>query len=171
MADDRIERLTEAQTLGLQGLYDTAFEILDGLLGKNPVDVAALRLKGNLLELKAMEVLEINRRKFTTSADYLAARRCYEAILQVDPEDAAAHVDLGDHYRNMGASDRALEYYGTAANILRKTPSGPALREDVEQLLAGVEPLVKHERLAREARSIEAWCREVLGASGSGKSA
>jgi tetratricopeptide (TPR) repeat protein len=163
MADDRVDRLTEAQTLGLQGYYDAAFEILGDLLRKNPADVPALRLKGNLLELKGMEFLEINRKKFTTSAEYLAARECYEKILDVEPGHAKAYIDLGDHYRNLGANDKALEYYREAVRVLQQKPKGEDWKEDVEEVLKAVELLTKHERLSAEASSLETWCKQALG--------
>lgn len=163
MADDRFDRLTEAQTIGLQGYYDAAFEILEDLLRKNPADIAALRLKGNLLELKAMELLEINRKKFTTSADYLAARRCYERILEIDRENVKAHIDLGDHYGNLDANDKALEYYREAVRLLQQAPQDETWKEDVEELGKAVALLTKRDRLAAEASSLEAWCKQALG--------
>jgi tetratricopeptide (TPR) repeat protein len=163
MTDDRVDRLTEAQTLGLQGYYDAAFEILDDFLGKSSADVAALRLKGNLLELKAMELLEISRKKLTTSAEYLAARGCYEKILDVEPGYVKAYIDLGDHYRNLDANDKALEYYREAVRVLQQRPKDEDWKEDVEEVLKAVELLTKHDRLAAEAGSLEAWCKQSLG--------
>jgi tetratricopeptide (TPR) repeat protein len=164
MTDDRVERLTEAQTLGLQSYYDAAFEILDDLLRKNPSDVASLRLKGNLLELKAMELLEVSRKKFTTSDEYLAARECYEKILVIDPEYVKAYIDLGDHYRNLDANDRALEYYREAVRVLQRKPKDEDWKEDVEEVFKAVALLTKHDRLAAEAGSLEAWCKRSLEA-------
>jgi len=163
-AVNRTDRIEEARGLGLQGYYDSAIEMLDDLLKDVPTDVESLRLKGNLLELKAMELAEISRKKLTTSTDYLTARQCYEKILEIDPRDAAAHIDLGDHYRNLDANDKALEYYRGAASVLQQMPNGPAWKEDVEELLKAVALLTKHHRVAQEARSIEAWCSQALGA-------
>src|SRR5688572_8917634 len=98
--NSRADRIEEARSLGLQGYYDGAFEMLEDLLKEIPTDIESLRLKGNLLELKAMELLEISRKKFTTSADYLAARQCYELILEISPQDVKALIDLGEHYAN-----------------------------------------------------------------------
>lgn len=161
-AVNRTDRLEEARGLGLQGYYDSAIEMIEDLLKDASADVESLRLKGNLLELKAMEVAEISRKKLTTSADYLTARQCYERILEIDPRDAAAHIDLGDHYRNLEANDKALEYYRGAAGVLRQTPNGRAWKEDVEELLKAAALLTEHERVAQEARSIEAWCSQAL---------
>jgi tetratricopeptide (TPR) repeat protein len=121
-------------------------------------------MKGNLLELKAFDVMEYSRKKLTSSADYLAARQCYEKILEVDSRNVKVHIDLGDHYRNLDANDKALEYYRGAANVLQQMPNSPAWKEDVEELLKAVALLTKHDRVAQEARSIEAWCSQALGA-------
>ena len=160
--DRRTEQLKEAWDLGIQGHYHAALEVLNDLLKEKPMDVGALRLKGNLLELKEMDLLENSGKKLMSSNDYRAARRCYERILEVDPDNVKARIDLGDHYRNLGANDKALEYYGAAARVLQQSHSAPTWKEDVEQLLAGVGLLAKHERLAPEASLVEAWCREVL---------
>ncbi len=163
----RAERLEEAWGLGIQGYYDAALEILEDLLGKNPIDLGSLRLKGNLLELKEMDRLEYSGKKLVSSDDYLAARKCYEKILEVDPLNLKALIDLGDHYRNLDANDRALEYYTEATRAAKslqvQTSDEPAWKEDVEELCKAVGLLTKHDRLAREACSIEAWCAQVLG--------
>lgn len=165
MVSDRKDRLTEAQGLGLQGYYESALEMLEELLRENPSDLESLRMKGNLLELKALEIRETGRQKLTTSADYLTARKCYEKILEVNPRDAGAHIDLGDHYRNLDANDKALDHYKEAESALQRISVGTAWKEDVVQLLDGVVQLTKHDRLEQEARSVEAWCRQALKTS------
>jgi len=162
-ADNRKERLEEAWGLGIQGYYDAALEILEGLLKKTPADVGSLRLKGNLLELKEMDRLEYSGKKLTTSADYLAARPCYEKILEIDPGNVKTRIDLGDHYRVLEANDKALGYYREAAKVLQQTPTGETWKEEVQELLDRVALLKKHDRLAPEASSLEAWCRQALG--------
>jgi hypothetical protein len=70
--DSRPERREEAWGLGIQGYYDAALEILEDLLKEGPFDVISLRLKGNLLELKEMDLLEYSNRRLVSSPDYLA---------------------------------------------------------------------------------------------------
>jgi tetratricopeptide (TPR) repeat protein len=163
-ATSRTDRLEEAWGLGIQGYYDAALELLEGLLKENPLDTGSLRLKGNLFELKEMDLLEHSAKKLISSADYLAARGCYEKILEIDPGNVKARIDLGDHYRNLDANDRALEYYREAASILQQTLNDSTWKEDVQELLKAVALLTKFDRIAQEARSIEAWCSQALGA-------
>jgi tetratricopeptide (TPR) repeat protein len=163
--DSRSERREEAWGLGIQGYYDAALEILEDLLKENPLDVVSLRLKGNLLELKEMDLLEYSGRRLTSSPDYLAARACYERILDVDPGNVRARIDLGDHYRNLDANDKAIECYSEAVRALQQSPKEGTWKEDVEELLKVVELLTKHDRLSGQAKSLESWCRKVLDAS------
>jgi len=145
---------------------DLGVEILEDLLKEGPFDVASLRLKGNLLELKEMDLLEYSGRRLVSSPDYLAARICYDKILEVDPGNVRARIDLGDHYKNLDANDKAVEYYSEAARLLQQRPKEETWKEDVEELLDAVVLLTKHDRLAEQAKSLEAWCREALDASG-----
>ncbi len=160
--DSRSDRLEEAWGLGIQGYYDAALEILEGLLNENPSDVGSLRLKGNLLELKEMDLLEYSGKKLVSSVDYLAARGCYEKILDIDPRYVKAYIDLGDHYRNLDANDKALECYKEALRVLQQTPKDEARNEDAEELLKAIALLTKHDRLAPEASSLEACCKQLL---------
>jgi hypothetical protein len=75
------------------------------------------------------------------------------------------YIDLGDHHRNLDANDRAIEYYTEAISALQRAPKDEAWKENAEELLKAVELLTKHERLAKQARSLESWCRKALDAS------
>jgi tetratricopeptide (TPR) repeat protein len=164
-ATSRTDRLEEAWGLGVQGYYDAALEILECLLKENSLDTGSLRLKGNLLELKEMDLLEHSGKKLASSADYLAARECYEKVLQVDPGNVKANIDLGDHYRNLDANDRALEYYAKAVKLLQQIPKDKTWKEDLKELGKAIALLTKHDRLASEARSLEAWCTQEIDRS------
>jgi tetratricopeptide (TPR) repeat protein len=162
MDTSRAKRLEEVWGLGIEGYYDAALDILVGLLGENPLDLVALRMKGNLLELKQMDRLEYSNKKLVSSTDYLTARECYKKILEVDPGNVKAYIDLGDHYGNLDANDKALEYYREAVRVLQQAPKYEAWKEDVEELQKAVALLKKYDRLSAEASSLEAWCKQAL---------
>jgi tetratricopeptide (TPR) repeat protein len=164
MATKHIDRRGDAWELGLQGRYDAALDILEDLLKEGPIDVVTLRMKGNLLEMKAMDLLENSGKKLTSSTDFLAARRCYEKILEIDSRNVTARIDLGDHYSALHANDKGLEYYREAASALQRTPNGAAWKESVQELLDRVTLLTNHDRLATEAITLEAWCKQALAA-------
>ena len=165
MTAGHINRRAEAWALGAQGYYDAALDILDDLLKEAPSDPASLRMKGNLLELKTLDVMEHSQKTLTSSADYLAARECYERILDIDPRNVRAHIDLGDHYRNLGANDRALEYYKEAAELLQYASRDRDRKEDARELLEAIALLKKHDRLGTAAALLEERCKEVIDAA------
>jgi tetratricopeptide (TPR) repeat protein len=162
MTENRKERLEEAWSLSLQGNYDAALDALKVLLAEDGADVKALRLNGNVLELKALDMLEHSGKRLTTSADYMAARRSYEKILEIDAENTKALIDLGDHYGNLKAYDRAITYYERAQEALRKISDDSVWREEVEELRQAASLLIKHDRVASNARAIEAWCKQAI---------
>jgi tetratricopeptide (TPR) repeat protein len=166
MSTDTTNPRGDAWELGLQGRYDAALEIMEGLLSKAPTDIESLRMKGNLLELKAMDLLEHSVKKLTSSSDYLAARQCYESILEIDPRNVTAHIDLGDHYRNLGAKDRALDYYKLAATHLENgDQSRPAWKQAMQELLERVGELGGSHSRAAEADALKTWCKRSIGLS------
>ena len=158
----RKERLADAQGLCLQGYYDEALGILRDVLGESPADIGALRLRGNVLELKAMDLFEHSGRKLTTSPDFLAARKCYEKILELEPENSKAKIDLGDHYRNLGAIDKALAYYQQAGAVLQAARVDADWKDDIDELLRAVSDLAKKEHVAMKAKELESMCRDLL---------
>ena len=87
---------------------------------------------------------------------------CYKKILEVDPGYVKAYIDLGDHYRNLDANDRALQYYQEAVRVLQQVPRDETWKEDAEELGKAVALLKKHDRLVGETSLIEAWCEEAL---------
>ena len=161
VADHR-NRRAEAWELGAQGYYDAALDILESLLKEAPADLVSLRMKGNLLELKTLEVMEHSRKRLTSSADYLAARDCYKKILEIDPHNVRAHIDLGDHYKNLDANDKSLEHYEQAIDLLQRAPRDSDWNEDAEELLKAISLLTRHERLAAEAALLEKRCKTLL---------
>ena len=111
-----------------------------------------------------MDRMEYSAKKLVTSSDYLAARACYEKILEIDPQNAKAHIDLGDHYRNLDANDKALGYYSEAMNVLRQGQRRhDEWAQDVQELGKAVALLKVHDRLETEASAIETWCRQEAG--------
>jgi tetratricopeptide (TPR) repeat protein len=158
----RAQWLDEAWGLGAQGHYGYALAILEGQLSIDPRDVGALRMMGNLLELKELERLEYSSKRLTSSSDFMKARRCYESILKIHPNDVKARIDLGDHFKNLGAIDQALMWYREAVSALRQaTDRNEDWLQEVQELGDAIALLGGHDRLGAEARNLEAWCKSV----------
>ena len=67
----------------------------------------------------------------------------------IEPRNAKALIDLGDHYRNLDANDKAIKYYKEAAITLRESVKEVDWKKDVEELRKAVVLLVKHERVGQ----------------------
>jgi tetratricopeptide (TPR) repeat protein len=163
MTRSRGELREEAWGLSLQGYYDAALDILGSLLADDAGDIAALRLRGNVLELKAMDLFGHSYKKLTSSPDYMAARQCYERILELDPGNVRALIDLGDHFRNLEAYDRSIGYYRRAQEGLRLNRTGADWKDDIDELMKAAVLLTKVERTAKDAKEMEAWCKQAAG--------
>ncbi len=97
---NRTELIEEARLLSASE-PEEAFEILDGLLQEDPQDIEALRLKGNILGMHG---------------EPIEARRCHEAILAIDPNNARALIDIGDTY--FEDFETSLAFYDRAIDLL-----------------------------------------------------
>ncbi len=114
-----LQQLETIRSLATAGRYDEALVNVSKVLKHNPNDLEALRLRGNILELKVLDYGQFRPQKLMRSKEYLEARSCYEQILKVDPNNTLALIDMGDHFFNVDAYDRAEAYYVNALSLLR----------------------------------------------------
>jgi tetratricopeptide (TPR) repeat protein len=113
-ADDksRDEMIEEARLLSASE-PEEAFAILDDLLDEDPQDIEVLRLKGNILGMHG---------------EPIEARRCHEAILSIDPNNARALLDVGDTY--LEDTETSLEFYDRAIALLEEKGCPPSEEEN-----------------------------------------
>lgn len=157
----RIEQLESIRDLATEGSYDEAIRRISRFLRGAPHDLEAIRLKGNMLELKALDRAQYHCKKLLRSEEYLEARRCYERILKVDEGNTLALIDLGDHFANLGAHDKAGSYYEAALTLLRQGESRTSWRDEVAEAFDRYIDLCNEtgrvhdkQRLEREKRSL-----------------
>ncbi|MEP7242863.1 MAG: tetratricopeptide repeat protein [Gammaproteobacteria bacterium] len=143
------KRLEEIRDTAISGQYADALAELEEIIGGRPVHVEALRLKGNILELKALNRAQHHAQKLLRSRDYVNARKCYEEILALEPDNTLALIDLGDHFRNLGASTKALDYYERAISLLSKGRFSWSRKEEIEEAFEHAAGL--YTELGREA--------------------
>jgi tetratricopeptide (TPR) repeat protein len=160
MDSDRMQVLEEARGLSLDGHYEEALLMVDRLLQLAADDVDGLRLKGNILELQALDRHEYSTKKLMSSAEYLEARLCYERILALDPGNSMALMDLGDHYKNLSAFDRALEYYAQVVAALANKHDSES-RDQAEDLLRAVREVLVSSPESARAATLELECRQL----------
>lgn len=152
----RLQQLEQARALSMECCYDAALDLVEKLLVKHAGDVEALRLKGNILEQKGLDLNEYTMKKLTKSHDYLLARECYERVLRVDPKNTVALIDLGDHYKNLDAYDKAFSFYEQAIDLLRSGESRICQKDEVEELLSTCLDLGRQRQTAERARRLKA---------------
>ena len=159
---DHVQRRGEAWELGLQGEYDAALKLIGALLTESSSDLVALRMKGNLLELKTLDLMEYSSKKLMSSRDYLAARDCYMQILKFDPQNISALIDLGDHYKNLDAYDKAFSFYEQAIDLLRSDRRGKSRTEELDELLTTCLDLGRQKQTAERAQRLKLACEQLL---------
>lgn len=162
LREQRLQQLEQARALSMECNYDSALALVETLLGERSDDVEALRLKGNILEQKALDLNEYKRAKLTKSHDYLLARECYERVLRVDPRNTVALIDLGDHYKNLDAYDKAFSFYERAIDLLRSGESRVGRKNEVEELLSTCLDLGRQRQTAERARRLKLACEQLL---------
>lgn len=158
----RLQQLEQARSLSADLEHDDALRVIEGLFSEHSDDVETLRLKGNVLESRALELNEYRVEKLMKSHDYLLARECYERILRIDPRNTVAFIDLGDHYKNLDAYDKAFSFYEKAIDILRVGESRVGMKEELEELLSTCLDLGRQKTTAERARRLKSECEQLL---------
>lgn len=123
-----------ARDMFLEGRTDEALRLLDDMLAAEEGHVAALRLKGNILEYLALEQAERNQETPLKHPGMWEARQCYERILELDPDNTLALVDLGDHFKNLYAYVQAEDFYRRAIGLLERGVSRWSLRDEINEV-------------------------------------
>ena len=143
------KHLEEIRNTALSGEYSDALSEIDKIIDGRPGYIDALRLKGNVLELRALDRAQSRGGSLLRCRDYVAARRCYEHILQLDPGNTLALIDLGDHFRNLGAAMKALEFYEQAIALLSSGRFGWSRKEEIVEAFGNAAEL--YGELGKEA--------------------
>jgi tetratricopeptide (TPR) repeat protein len=155
----RIDVLEQARALSLEGDYGQALHLLDGLLLKDPRDVDALRLKGNVIELQIMEREAGQSTKYVYSRQFKEARACYDRILLLQPLHLGALVDLGTHWKNLGDPSKALAYFDKVLDLCEG--SSATDREPLAEALQGKIEILREQGRMDQALSLEAQLRDI----------
>ena len=146
-AKDRISLLEDAKFLALfDKKYDEAIFLVDRLLSERDNDIDALRLKGNILDLKALDIslptdLETNKGFFSE------AKKCYEKILEIDQNNALAMIDLGDYWAREDNYSVALKWYDNAIHVLENGIYHSSLEEEMEEAVCKRSELIESHKL------------------------
>lgn len=163
---ERLRILEAARELSLKGEYRAGVEMVEGLLQDSPSDIEAKRLKGNILELAALHRVQYEARKLLRSSQFLQARRCYEDILQADPNNTLAMIDLADHFKNLAAFEQAISYYDSALAVLRSGVYRLDWKDEIRTVYDGKIEIAQTQRRPGLVEGLRAECEEMLKSRG-----
>lgn len=133
---ENYEALENARKLSIAGDYLGALARIETVLAKNPHEVEALRLKGNVIELRVFERELNSGEAFVRSPEVLKARACYEQALLLQPEHIGVLADLGTHWKNLGNNNKALEFFDKVIALL---PVAPNVEFDSDPIVEALE--------------------------------
>lgn len=129
--------------LTLSGDYQGAIEIVSRILKLEPLNIEALRLRGNALELSVLgEMRPVPAEDRIRDLDMALAS--YEMILKISPKDTLAIKDLADHYNNFRDKRFALDLYSKLVGVLREQEEkGHDVQEELRDAIQELEILKK----------------------------
>lgn len=98
--------------------YEKALKEVATVLKDNPLDIDALILRGNILDL---------------SERFEASRSCYDAVLRQDGNNTRALIDMGDWFSRQGRVKKALSSYDRALTLLKNGVFYLSRSEELEE--------------------------------------
>jgi len=135
MSTNQVSEIEKARKLGLARQYDAALRVLGTILLREPHDVDALRLKGNLLDLQAADQ-ELPQSSQNRRLQVERARQCYMRVLEIDRHDGQAMKDLGDSWLEEDP-ESAAEYYARAAAEFDTGVASASTRDELIEAMEG----------------------------------
>lgn len=157
-----VQFLESIRSEAVSGGYEKALIDLNRFLEENPTEVEALRLKGNILELRALDGAQYHSKKLLRLPDYMHAQECYEKILDIDERNTLALIDLGDHYKNLGANDKAISYLARATSLLNVGEFRLGVREEAQEILDRILDIETANFQSKELSSIKDICQQLI---------
>jgi tetratricopeptide (TPR) repeat protein len=136
MSNNRLFLLNESKNLAMEGRYKEALEMVNQLLLTISDDLDGLRLKGNILDLE-VSVENIEFPEHERKAKLAMAQKCYERILELDPNNVLALIDLGDYWQNRTYFKQSLDYYNQALNLLKNNHFYLSLEDEFIEAFMG----------------------------------
>jgi tetratricopeptide (TPR) repeat protein len=160
--DQRSEILEEAQTFATTGDYESSVGLLEAFLARHAQDIPARRYLANVLELRAFVATERRPKSLVTSADYLRARTIYDSILEERPNDILTLNDLGEHFHNLGAIDRAIRCYSRVFDLIVGGDKVIEWRGELSDIASRLVDEMKSGRNPDQAEALEGLHRRII---------
>lgn len=126
--------------------FNSALELLEGMLDNDPNDIDALSLKGNIIDLYVSQTKNLSEEekidKLNESKGY------YEKILRINSNFVRAIIDIGDYWEQFDNYQSALEWYYKARDLLKNGIYSYSLEDEINETnrqIAYVENLLKNQ--------------------------
>jgi tetratricopeptide (TPR) repeat protein len=146
--------LENAKRLALSGNYRLALTLIESVIERKPHHVEALRFKGNVIELQGFACkLGDNNYDFINSSEIKIAGHCYEQALLLAPEHTGVLVDLGNYWKNLGNTDKAIYFFDKVIELLSNFDTKN------EDFIEAIESKREIQQLVRCADSCSKPCR------------
>ena len=138
----RIELLEKAKALAiLHHDCQEALKTLAPLLTENPMDVDALILRGNILDL---------------GEEYEESKKCYDTVLRMNPNNTRGLIDMADWYSHKGDVNKASDYYDRALTLLKNNNYYLCREEELKEAYLGKILLLREVGDLDQAQATEA---------------
>lgn len=136
------DTLTDALASARSGDYMVALSRIQSVLSRRPNHLEALIFKGNVLELQALDrEQDMASSGVLRSPEMRKARVCYEKALLLQPNNLTVLADLGDHWRYLDNSEKAVKYYDQVIKMGGLTGDERAVDAFVQALEGKIEIL------------------------------
>lgn len=140
----RVSHLEKAKQLAtLDKKYDNALNIVSRLLKLNGNDIDALRLMGNILDLKEMDNYNKSSLKNYSRPELENAKKYYDDILRLDPDNTLALIDIGNYWERRGDYKASLEHYNKVISLLNQGHYYLSLEDEYEEVFFNKALLLK----------------------------
>ena len=161
-SEDRVQLLEAARDLALSGQYQLALSNVERQLGRTPADIEAKRVKGNVLELIALDRAQYEAKKLLRFPSFRQARRLYEEILEKDPQNTLGLTDLGDHFKYLQAFDQAVSYYDRCIECLRRGEFRLSWNDEVKAVFDSKIEVAEARAESATVAALRAECAKLL---------
>lgn len=121
--------LEEARLAALAGDFLRSHRIIEAHLQANPNDTLALLLKGNVLEYEVCKANSDSPNCSREHASIQSAKACYERILELEPSNSCALLDLAEVFQDAGDYAESAALLRVALPIVRAEGDPEIIRE------------------------------------------
>lgn len=124
-----MKELKKAIELWSKNQYKEAYQILEAILSEDPNHIETLELLGHILDEEALN------KPLNQDLLFEKAKLCYERILDLNPNQIQANIDLADYYKRNKEFNKALQFYNKSIVLIcSKINLDESLKDDLKDV-------------------------------------